>query len=171
MPNPRLAYKRVLADCSRGCSLNADRLPSGMGQLIHTWFEEGCNDREIRERAAPLGMKLSNGAISRHRANHLHAASSSVSPKDDGEEAPKMSDLDVIEGIIQTGAQQVKLTSAKVTTEQLLKAIELKHRLTEGSVFDAMFAAMAGEEDEAELMDDGGEDPLPGDADGPREGR
>lgn len=148
MPNPRLAYKRILADCTRGCSLNVDRMPAGLAELVHRWFEEGCNDREIRERAAPLGAKLSNGAISRHRANHLHAADSAAAPATPGEESKPVGDLEVIENIIQAGARQVSLTSAKVTTEQLLRAIELKHRLTEGSVFDAMFEAMAGSGDD-----------------------
>lgn len=148
MPNPRIAYKRVLSGCSRGCTLNPERLPSGAGDLVHRWFEEGCNDSEVRERAMSVfGVKLSNGATSRHRANHLHAREAS-SPGEPGSPAPNLSDLDVIEKIISTGARSVSLDSAKVTTEQLLRAIELKHRLTEGSVFDAMFEAMSGSGDD-----------------------
>ena len=157
MPNPRLAYKRVVSGCSRGCSLNPERLPAGMGELLHRWFEEGCNDHEIRERAWSLyQQKLSNGAISRHRANHLHKAESGSSRSDPDSPTERLSDLEVIEAVIQTGAQQVRASNAKVTTEQLLQAISLKHKLTEGSVFDAMFEAMmgSGEQDMSELMDE-----------------
>lgn len=148
MPNPRNAYKRVTSGCTRGCSLNPEKLPAGLGQLVHHWFEEGCNDREIIARAAPLGVKLSNGAVSRHRAGHVHAVPVAGETRAEGEPAKQLSDLEVIEAVIQTGAQQVRLSGAKVTTEQLLAAIALKHKLTEGSVFDAMFDAMSGFEDD-----------------------
>lgn len=148
MPNPKNAYKRVLSGCTRGCSLNAENLPAGLPELIHRWFEEGCNNAEIIARAAPMGSKLSNGAVGRHRSTHLHAAASIGAAIEDGEEPPKQSDLDVVDALIQQGARQVGTAAFKVTAEQLLRAIELKHRLTEGSVFDAMYDAMMSDPDD-----------------------
>lgn len=157
MPRPRTAYKRILSGCTRGCSLNAENLPAGIGDLIHTWFERGDSNGVIIAGAKTLGIKLSNGAIGRHRASHLHAAAA-VPEKKAGEQGPKLGDLEVIEAIIERGVEQVRLQSSKVSTEQLLQAIALKHKLTEGSVFDAMYEAMAGHEgdelDDLEGMSD-----------------
>lgn len=150
MPSVKNAYKRIQSGCTRGCSLNAENLPAGIGELIHGWFESGYSNPEIIRAAGLVGVKLSNGAIGRHRSTHLHAAPSAPSapsaPAEGGD--GKLTDLEVIEKIIQAGANQVSLASAKVSTEQLLAAIALKHKLTEGSVFDAMFAQMSGEDDD-----------------------
>lgn len=138
--------KYVLSGCTRGCSLNAENLPAGIGELVHKWFEDGKNNGEIIALAAPFGAKLSNGSVGRHRSAHLHAAQVAPVSAPSANPGQKLADLDVIESIIQTGAQQVGLSTSKVTTEQLLRAIELKHKLTEGSVFDAMYDAMIGSE-------------------------
>lgn len=146
MPKRTKMGKLVMSGCTRGCSLNPENLPAGLGQLVHLWFEEGKNNSQIIALAGPMGAKLSNGAVGRHRSAHLHAAGMPATAP--GEDGPKRSDLEVIESIIQTGAQQVSLSTSKVTTEQLLRAIELKHKLTEGSVFDAMYDAMIGSGDD-----------------------
>lgn len=148
MPSPKSAYKRILSGCTRGCSLNPESLPAGIGQLVHGWFEQGYSNPEIIKAAGLIGVKLSNGAIGRHRSAHLHAAQEAPAFAPGAPPGEKLTDLEVIERIIQSGANQVSLSSAKVSTEQLLAAIALKHKLTEGSVFDSMFDAMAGEEDD-----------------------
>lgn len=147
MPSSRNAYRRIVSGCTKGCSLNSENLPTGIGELVHRWFEEGYSNQEIIKHGLLVGAKLSNGAIGRHRSSHLHAAQDvPVVPVDGSGE--KLTDLEVIERVIQAGASQVSLVNAKVSTEQLLAAIALKHKLTEGSVFDAMFAQMAGEDED-----------------------
>lgn len=148
MASLRNVYKRVLSGCTRGCSLNAENLPPGIGDLIHGWFEAGRNNSEIIDGGRLLGLKLSNGAIGRHRAAHLHSVPAEPATSADGRPAEKLADLEVIEAVIARGVAQVRLQSSKVSTEQLLQAIALKHKLTEGSVFDSMFDAMSGHEDE-----------------------
>lgn len=141
-----------VAGCTRACSLNAQNVPAGTFPMIHGWFEEGVNNPTIIERAKAIGLKLSHGAISRHKAAHLHPLNLGID--NDVPEEPK-TDLQVIEQVIQRGAAQVGMANTKVTTEQLLRAIELKLKLTAGSVFADMYAAMEGDlgPDDAELED------------------
>lgn len=142
--------KYQIVDCSRKCSLNPERLPAGVGELIHRWFEEGANRDAIMSRAMELGVKLSSGAVGRHKSNHLRVArdDNSPLPPEDGQPGRRYTELETIDAIIQRGAQGMQLSSAKVTTEQLLSAIALKHKLTEGSVFDALFEMLSGDDDE-----------------------
>jgi len=92
-------------------------------------------------------VKLSNGSIGRHRANHLTHAG----PEDPTVLPPlvKKSDLEVLETVIGRGADQLELSAARISTEQLLKAIELKHKLTEGSMFENFFSVLDQEGSEA----------------------
>jgi hypothetical protein len=140
--------KYQLVDCSRKCTLNPDRLPGGLGELVHRWFEEGANRDAIMARSAELGHKLTSGSIQRHKSNHLRPVKDGVAALPDGGPAARISDLDALQAIIDRGAQRLELSSASVTTEQLIAAINLKHKLTEGSVFESMFDAMMGETDE-----------------------
>ena len=142
--------KYELVDCSRKCSLNPDKMPAGVGELVHRWYEEGANRETIIARAKELGVKLSNGSVQRHKSNHLVPSKdgSVMVGGEDGDPLRRYSELEVIDAVIQRGARQVQLSTAKVTTEQLLSAIALKHKLTEGSVFDAMFDAMMGDDED-----------------------
>lgn len=173
MPNPKTAYKRVRSGCTKGCSLNPENLPMGVGELVHKWFEEGCNNAEIIEKAGIMGAKLSNGSVGRHRKDHLHRAAPEGAAVP-GAEGRKLTELELLDAMIQQGGAQMALGQQKVTAEQTLRAIELKMKLTEGSVFDAMFAAMAGEleDDLGDLEEPEGDAPAPEpSSDGPREGR
>lgn len=141
--------------CSRKCSLNPGNLPAGAGELIHRWYEEGANRETIMARAAELGVKVTSGSLQRHKSNHLIPAADprvpGIGPDDDPER--KFSDLEVIEAIIQRGARTMQASTTKVSTEQLLSAIALKAKLTEGSVFDALFDALSGDNDDDDLSD------------------
>lgn len=140
----------LLAACSKKCSVNPGNMPAGVGELVHRWFEEGANRETIIARAGELGKKLTSGALQRHKANHLIPARDPNSPLNDGDDSPdrKFSELEVIDSVIQRFARQMQSGSGQVTTEQGLRAIELKHKLTEGSVFDALFDALAGGDDD-----------------------
>lgn len=130
-------------------------MPAGVGELVHRWFEEGANRETVMARAAELGVKLTSGSIQRHKSNHLMPARDPNSPLNDGDEDPgrKYSELEVIDAVIQRFARQMSHGSGQVTTEQGLRAIELKHKLTEGSVFDALFDALSGDDGDEDLSD------------------
>lgn len=123
-----------------------------MAETIHSWFEAGLTNGAIVEKAGVAGIKLSNGAVGRHAAKHLVPADQVEDPTTLAEPAEKLSDLDILERMIQRGAQSLHLATFRVTPEQMLKALDMKYRLTQGSPFEkfleAAYEAMA--DDEAE---------------------
>lgn len=133
--------KLVIAGCTRACSLNDTQIPAGLGELIVKWFEERATIESVQRRLAEMDFPASRAAVGRHRKTHLHPAEGI---KRDVVDARPKSDLEVLETIIQRGSQQVDLSGSRISAEQLLRAIELKHKMTEGSVFDQMYDAMRG---------------------------
>jgi len=146
--------KYDLVNCSRKCNCNPGNLPSGVGELLHRWFEEGANREALIARGKEVGVKLTGGSLQRHKANHLIPARGPGSPAgDDGDTGRRYSELEVVDSVIQRFARQMQAGSQQVTTEQGLRAIELKHRLTEGSVFEALFDALSGDDADDDMSD------------------
>lgn len=138
--------------CTRRCTLNPDNQPGTMGVLLHGWFEAGDNNQQIIHKASALGRKLTNGAVGRHRANHLvrwDPGWDATSPTTEGgEEKPRKSDLDILDQIIGRGAEQIDLATMRISAEQLLRAIELKQKLTQGAIFADFYEAIGAAGDE-----------------------
>ena len=135
-------------------------MPPGIGDLVHKWIEEGANNPQIIARGKELGLHFSNGSIANHKAKHLQfIGDSPLAPVLGGtpSSGEPMSELQVVDAIIQQGGKRLGVSGQNVTTEQLLRAIELKFKLTQGSVFEAMYAAMSGiggpDDDELEDLD------------------
>lgn len=146
--------KYDLVNCSKKCSVNPGNMPAGVGELVHRWFEEGANRETIMARAKEVGVKLTSGSLQRHKSNHLVPAADPNSPLNDVEEpGRRFTELEVIDSVIQRFARQMQVGKTQVTTEQGLRAIELKHKLTEGSVFEALFDALSGDDDDEDLSD------------------
>lgn len=133
-------YVLSLGGCSRFCKLNPENSPTGLSDSVHRWFEAGDTVTAVQEKLADAGYRLAVSTVARHRAKHLHVVSPD-SP-DYIDHADALTELDIIDRMIQAGGRQVGLSTTKISAEQLLRAIELKHKLTEGSVFDNLFAAM-----------------------------
>lgn len=131
------ARKLIVGGCNGNCSLNPRNLPVGVGELVHGWYEEGVTPNRVYKRLIEMDIKVSQGATYRHYHNHLHESDETPDPEG-------LTDLEVIETFIARGTKQLKQDSTKITGEQLLRAIELKLKLTQGSVFDSMFEAMKG---------------------------
>ena len=146
-PVSKRAAKFVLNNCTLACSINPANLPNNMGALVHAWFEAGDSNVKMIEKAAALDVKLSNGSLGRHRQRHLVRSDGAFNQPLKASE--KKTDLEVLEIIIGRGSQQVDLATTKISAEQLLRAIELKHKLTEGSVFESLFGALVEEGDAA----------------------
>ena len=136
----------ISANCKRICSLNAANLPGRSADLIHGWYEAGDNNAKIVERATLINVKISEGAVGRHRANHLIPVDQLEDPTDGPDE--KVNELELLDAIISRGAKDLRLKTAKVTAEQALKAIDLKFKLTQGSVLDDFLAAIGGTMDD-----------------------
>lgn len=134
--------------CTRRCTLNPDNQPGTMGVLLHSWFEAGDNNPQIIRKAGVLGRKLTNGAVGRHRANHLTWWSEDSDPIVKGEDKPRKNDLEILDQIIGRGAEQVDLSTMRISAEQLLRAIELKQKLTQGAIFADFYEAIGAAGDE-----------------------
>ena len=142
----------LLGTCSPKCSLNIENLGEERALMVHGWFEQGLNDKTISKNAVSAGFPLSHGAVGRHRANHLEPKGETYA----GRSVTKSTDLEIIEGLIQVGGQ--RLDEFKVTPSELMKAMELKYKMTQGSAFESMLDALAraaaDEDDEDEDEDD-----------------
>ena len=136
----------ISSNCKRVCSINEANLPGRSADLIHGWYEAGDNNQTIVERAALINVKISEGAVGRHRANHLIPVDKLEDPTEGTDE--KVNELELLDSIISRGAKDLRLKTAKVTAEQALRAIELKFKLTQGSVIDDFMKAIGGTMDE-----------------------
>lgn len=139
----------VIAGCIRTCTLNASHYAPEVADEIHRALEDGQSRDEIRALIQKLdGRNISTGAIGRHKSNHLHEV---TTPPPKGKRiAPgkRKSDLEILDAFIQRGAMSVDLSTFTVTGEQLLKAIDLKQRLTQGSVFEDFYKAIGAMNEE-----------------------
>jgi hypothetical protein len=145
---------RLLDGCTKTCSLSAFQLGPKVAELVHSWYEAGCNNATIVERAENIGVKVSEGAAGRHRANHLEPLDEFEDPTAGDDPKPKVDDLALLDEVISRGAESLRFKTSRVTTEQLLKAMEMKYRLTQGSVWEATLAALgAAMSDESEAPD------------------
>jgi hypothetical protein len=137
--------KYEVRGCPKNCSLNAVSLPGKVGELIHGWFEEGNTYAEIQNKAKAVGVRVSNGALGRHKTRHLV-------PLEDGdplvEEEGSGSDLEVLELIIRKGGRSLRGKQINVGVDGVLRAIDLKYKLTQGNVFETFLQAMGGALDE-----------------------
>ena len=136
--------------CTVACSLGEFLLPGDMFQTIHAMFEAGNTRAEIRARSLELNHPLSTGAIQRHYSRHLTPESQAHTMAEleaAGPGGPKLDDLEIIERLIQRGASSLADKKVRVGPEMLMKAMELKYKLTQGNVFqgflDAVNQAMA----------------------------
>jgi hypothetical protein len=137
--------------CTRGCSLGEHLLPGNAFTVVHGWFEEGVNNEVIHNRSIELGVPLSLGAIGRHRGRHLIAQDQMKTVEELENEAGgaperKLDDLEILERLIQAGSLSLADKKVRVSPDMLMKAMELKYKLTQGNVFqgflDAVDAAM-----------------------------
>jgi hypothetical protein len=146
----------VTERCTRGCSLGEHLLPGNAFAIVHGWFEEGVNNQIIHDRSIELGLPLSLGAIGRHRGRHLvpadHMKTVAELEEDHGVgDGPPLSDLEILERLIQVGSRSLADKKQRVSPDMLMKAMELKYKLTQGNVFqgflDAVNDAMSDPED------------------------
>lgn len=137
---------KVVFDCPRQCAFSVEVAGSERQALALEWTRKGWSQPAIRREAAKHGWMISNGSISRHMARHVKRY---IDPQLDPATAPlinpekRLSDLEIIERIIQKGAHRLLDQEVRVTPDMLMKALDLKMKLTQGSVFDPLFEALA----------------------------
>lgn len=145
-PTPPSGASRVVkpqryavVGCSTLCTFSADKLGDHF-LTVHGWFEEGVSVRGIVIKAEDeLGLTVSQTSAFRHYKKHLRAVMDERSPSEvDVFTKRTASDLDVLEGIINAGWRNSG--NWKPTIQDTLKAMDMKLRLTKGSVFEEFFA-------------------------------
>lgn len=143
--NRRKPARYAISDkCSRLCTLNPSRLPGPLQTTFHSWFEQALTDYEIGVRSDQVGHHVSFGAISRHRRNHLILietvadieSSDPLRPADPG----SVDHVSVLERIIAHGSRNIE--TGKITTELVLKAMDMHWRITAGRQLDATMQAI-----------------------------
>jgi hypothetical protein len=145
----RKARKYVVTEkCRPNCTLGERLLPGDAFHRMHALFEAGSTYKQIQAGAAELGLKISTGAIARH-SKHLvpeDQMHTLEELEETGGEGPALSDIDILERLIQAGSKNLADKKVRVSPEMLMKAMELKYKLTQGNVFqgfmDAVNAAM-----------------------------
>jgi hypothetical protein len=142
--------KYRLENCPVVCSLNPRNLPAGAPESIHRWYEQGCNTDVIVQNALALGFEVSPRAVARHKANHLVPEDmyTPLDPAgqmvvlDPAQPAGQLSDLAILDKIIQAGARQMQGQTVRISPDMTMKAMELRLKLTQGSVFDDFMSAV-----------------------------
>lgn len=142
--------KYAVIGCTPQCTLGSEHLGDHF-LTVHGWFEQAIPIRQLVARAkADLGVEISNTATYRHLSRHLREIQPEAESPIDiaGAKRGRGSDLDVLEEIIAAGWRNSG--NWKPTIQDTLKAMDMKLRLTKGSVFDDLFATIdaAVEEDD-----------------------
>lgn len=131
-----------IEQCPTLCSLNPRQMPAGVYEAVHAGIEAAKPYKEIVQIAASQGYAVSERAIGNHKHNHLVAEDTLYRPSDMPDVREKKSDLEILDKIIQAGARTLDNAGTRIGPEMTLKAMELRLKLTQGSVFDDFMAAV-----------------------------
>ncbi len=139
--------------------LHERHLTPERGEMVHGWYEQGLNDKEIAKNCFGAGFSLGSGSIGRHRANHMEPMGEIRESRSVG----KRTDLEIIESMIQAGGDRAQ--QFKMTPSETMKAMELKYKLTSGSAFESMLDMLNRAAMEEEDFEPKPNDPSVGDYD------
>lgn len=129
--------------CKASCSLNEINLPGPLVPVVHSMYEEGKNRETIAAFLAEHQVRVSTASIGRHKGNHLDPGGDALP----GDGKPK-SHLEILNTIIEQGGQQIGTKGVRISPEMTMKAIEMHHKLTEGSVWEDFLNAIGAMADE-----------------------
>lgn len=137
-------------NCRRDCGLNPINMPTDVGEQVLSMYGAGKNRADIRAYLLTQDISVSEAAVGNHKARHLEAMFSGPAIRSGPKGKPK-THLEILETIIQRGGSTVDLQTTRISPEMLMKAIEMHHKLTEGSVWEDFLSAIGalGEESAA----------------------
>lgn len=143
MPPALGPEKWVVTSCHPSCSLNPRNLPPGYYDKVHVLYEAGFSKQRISQKSDEMGHHLSEGAIANHKRKHMtkEMAMTPIGELPLGQQ--KLSDLEILDRIIQAGGRALSSPAVRITPEMTMKAMELRLRVTQGSVFDDFMGAVA----------------------------
>lgn len=137
---------------ARNCPVQCWASPEKAGRTraaqIHEWYEEGHIPFRVLKMCREAGIKVAERSVYLHREKHLtlmgdHSALDEAAAELIENPGSRLSDLEILERIIQKGASALIRKETRVTPEMTMKALELKLKLTQGSVFDSFMGAVA----------------------------
>lgn len=149
MPARLKPTKYRIEDCHRLCAINPQNLPAGMPDMIHRWYEAGDNTATLVRKSDEFGYHIGKGSFENHKRKHLVREDHLVPVTELGgdpeldDQNTKLSELEILDRIIQAGAKGLKGRAVRITPEMTMKAMELRLKLTQGSVHDDFMAAVA----------------------------
>jgi hypothetical protein len=144
----------VSSRCKRTCNCNEANLP--FADELLGWFNERRSYTYIIASAESRGKHLTLGGLSRHR-RHLDYATDEQDAQLEAQEEIKVDStadhLKVLQLIIKQGAK--KASTWRIGPAETLKAMDMYYKLTQGSImqdlFGALAAAASGDETVTEL--------------------
>ena len=131
--------------CRTSCTLNPINLPGEAADGVHTLYEQGANREAIQAYLQTLSIRVSTGAVGRHKQNHLDPM---VDAGPGSGKSGKKTHLQILEEIIEQGGSQLGTSGTRISPEMTMKAIEMHHKLTEGSVWEDFLGAIGAMGDE-----------------------
>lgn len=151
----RVAVKRLVVSdrCKRTCNCNAENLP--FADELLDWYNQRKGYKWIIAASEAKGRRLTLGGLSRHRRHLDYAIDDEEIVAQEGEVAVDSTadHLKVLQLIIKQGAR--KANTWRIGPAETLKAMDMYYKLTQGSVmqdlFGALAAAAAGDESVTEL--------------------
>lgn len=144
----KLKPAKFRSECHSLCASHPRNLPAGLPDLLHGWFEAGDNNEKIHNKLKEFGHPISIGALANHRRKHLIREDQFVPIEQLGgdpdiDRTEKLSDLEILDRIIQAGAKGLNARTVRISPEMTMKAMELRLKVTQGSVFDNFMDAVA----------------------------
>lgn len=132
--------------CPTLCGFNPRNLPPGAYDRIHSWYEAGdTRDEMVRKLQEEFNHKVNVRVVSNHRNKHM-ARDDQFQGLDEftpSRPEKKLSDLEILDKMIQAGAKGLDGKSVRISPEMTLKAMDLRLKLTQGSVFDDFMSAVS----------------------------
>lgn len=134
--------------CPKTCWASPEKAGPTRAAQIHTWFEEGNTPFAVMRLYNESGGRVFQKSVYGHHKRHLIKVSDASGVDERAAELienpdVRLSDLEILERIIQKGASALIRADSKVTPEMTMKALDLKLKLTQGSVFDSFLGAVA----------------------------
>jgi hypothetical protein len=132
----------VKSACSLRCT-SSEQMLGELFPVVHGLYEQGHTDIELVTDAKELHLKLSYGAVARHRRNHLARPDGFDDGSDDGEGSlDSVDNVWALEQVIARGTKAA-LTSGRISPDLLVRAIDLHEKLTHGKKMDSTLTAIS----------------------------
>lgn len=139
---------RFEVNCHPQCALSPQKAGSVLAAQIQEWYSGGETAFGVRRLLQEKKYEVSETSVYRHFKKHVVKIDDQMEAEERAVEAienpqARLSDLEILERIIQKGAAALIRKETRVTPEMTMKALDLKLKLTQGSVFDAFLGAVA----------------------------